>query len=63
MIFAPDEYEYIYNTTITQNMHMIDDDQDDQYIKINKLLHKVLDDASEVITFVRKSISIALKQK
>lgn len=49
VVFGPDEYEHIYNDTLAKNMIS---DQEGESEKIDKLLHKMLDDAGQVFDLI-----------
>ena len=55
VVFGPDGYEHIYNDTLAKNM--ISDDQEGESGKINKLLHRMLDDAGQVLDLIIFTLS------
>ena len=62
VVFGPEGYEYFYNDTLTKNM--INDQESESVMinnqkkmeKIDKLLHIVLHDASEVLYLIKQLI-------
>ena len=56
VVFGPDGYEYFYNDTLAKNM-INDQESGSVMIKIDKLLHIVLHDASEVLELIIEAVN------
>ena len=50
--FGPKQYEHIYNDTLSKYDHVIKADEDTDIQKIDKVLHKMLNDAGQVLDLI-----------
>ena len=59
VVFSPEQYGQIYNVTAATlpEVNNQEDPSQEQEIKVDILLHKIIDETREVINFVNASIS------